>query len=93
MTIDPQLLAADERRAAARARLFDTVEEAKARLAPGALANDAVSGIAEKTTAVATRRPWAVAGGAAALALVIARRPLLRLFRRRRDATGTGDAS
>ena len=68
---------------AAKARLMGTVEEAKARLAPGKLASDAVQTAKNKSIVAADDavgavkdRPGLAAGLATAAALFIARKPL-----------------
>ena len=67
---------------AAKLRLDATVAEVKARLAPAALAEDAK----DKGLRFARTRPAiTIAAGGAAVALLL-RRPLLRMFRRRRGA-------
>jgi len=72
----------------AKARLMATVEEAKARLAPGKLTSDAVQAVKDKGIVVADDtvtavkdRPMAAAGVAAATALFIARKPLFSAVR------------
>ncbi len=80
---------------AAKARLMGTVDEVKARLAPKALAGNAVQAakdksivVADDTVAKVKERPAMAAGIAAATALFIARKPLFSavagLFRRNR---------
>ena len=81
---------------AAKARLMGTVEELKARLAPGKLASEAVQAAKDKSIVVADgtvnrarEKPGMVAGAAAATALVIARKPLfsaLKSWRKNRKA-------
>lgn len=74
------LIAEKARAEAARLRLQATVAEAKARLAPGALAEDAK----DKGLRFARTKPAVtLAAGGAALVLLL-RRPLLRKLRRRR---------
>lgn len=72
----------------AKARLMGTVEEAKARLAPGRLASEAVQSAKDKSIVVADdavsavkERPGLTAGIATAAALFIARRPLFAAVR------------
>ena len=86
---------------AAKARMMGTVEEVKARLAPGKLASDAVQtaknkGIVAADDAVGAvkDRPGLAAGIAGAATLLIARKPIFagiaRLFgRKRRSDTHT----
>ena len=73
---------------AARARLMGTVEETKARLAPGKLASDAVQSAKDKSIVVADdavakvkERPGLTAGIATVAALFIARKPLFAAVR------------
>jgi ElaB/YqjD/DUF883 family membrane-anchored ribosome-binding protein len=68
---------------AAKARLMNTVEEVKVRLAPGKLASDAVQSAKNKGIVAADGaveavkdRPGLVAGVTTAAALFLARRPL-----------------
>lgn len=67
----------------AKARLMATLDETKARLAPGKLASDAVQSAKDKSLVAADEavtavkeRPGLAAGVATAAALFIARRPL-----------------
>lgn len=69
---------------AAKARLMSTVDELKARLAPGKLAGDAVQAakdrsivVADDTVTAVKDKPMMAAGIATATALFIARKPLL----------------
>lgn len=74
-------VAADRARAeAAKLRLDATVAEVKARLAPAALAEDAK----DKGLRFARTKPAVTAAAGTAAALLILRRPLRRLFRRKR---------
>ncbi|HWK36312.1 hypothetical protein [Sphingomonas sp.] len=84
MTARPRLILADQQRTAARAQLFARIDQVKARLAPGALADDAMNGIADRATRIAARRPMAFLGAAAAVGFMILRRPVLRWLSRRR---------
>ncbi|GLR46887.1 hypothetical protein [Sphingomonas astaxanthinifaciens] len=68
---------------AAKVRLMATLDEVKARLAPGRLTSDAVQSVKDKGLVVADEtvtavkdRPLMAAGIAAAAAAFIARRPL-----------------
>ena len=68
---------------AAKARLMGTVDELKARLAPGKLTSDAVQAakdksivVADNTVTAVKEKPFVAAGIATAAALFIARRPL-----------------
>jgi hypothetical protein len=70
---------------AARARFFDTLEEAQDRLKPGNLANEAWTGVKGKTAEAAGNaveavksRPKTVALVLGGLALFLARRPIGR---------------
>lgn len=72
----------------AKARLMNTVEEAKARLAPGKLTSDAVQSAKDKSIVLADdavtkvkERPGLTAGIATAAALYIARKPLFSAVR------------
>ena len=72
----------------AKARLMGTVEETKARLAPGKLASDAVQSAKDKSIVVADdavakvkERPGLTAGIATVAALFIARKPLFAAVR------------
>ena len=67
----------------AKARLMATLDEVKARLAPGKLASDAVQTaknksivVADDTVTAVKDRPLMAAGIATAAAVVIARKPL-----------------
>lgn len=82
--------AAEARAAAARERLTSTVGEIQERLAPQALAKDAVESLSDAgrqalDAGVETVKanPAAVAGGAAALAAFFARKRLWSLVRRK----------
>ena len=89
--------------AAARARFFDTLEEAQQRLRPGNLANEAWTGVKDKTSEAAGNaveavksRPKTVALVLGGLALFLARRPIGRaatglVSRRRRRRNQDGD--
>lgn len=68
---------------AAKARLMETVEELKFRLAPGKLTSDAVQAVKDKgivmaddTVTAVKDRPMMAAGVATAAALFLARKPL-----------------
>lgn len=72
----------------AKERLMGTLDEVKARLAPGRLASDAVQTAKDKSIVVADdavtavkERPGLTAGIATAAALFIARRPLFAAVR------------
>jgi hypothetical protein len=71
--------------AAARARFFETLEQAQQRLKPGNLANEAWTGVKDKTSEAAGNaveavksRPKTVALVLGGLALFLARRPIGR---------------
>lgn len=73
----------------AKARLMATVEEAKARLAPGTLASNAVQSAKDRSIVLADdavtavkERPGVTAGVATAAALFIARKPLFSAVRK-----------
>jgi hypothetical protein len=87
---------------AARARFFDTLEEAQERLKPGNLAGEAWTGVKGKTAEAAgnaveavKKRPKAVALVLGGLALFLARKPIGRaatgLVSRRRKRKGNED--
>lgn len=93
MTVAPDNIKLARARAdAARARLTDTVGEIKAHLAPesilhnvGEKLKDNGQAIAQSGMETARRNPAIAAGAAAAAVLLLARRPIARLF-------GRGDA-
>ncbi|MHA6723052.1 hypothetical protein [Sphingomonas sp. RS2018] len=98
MTVDPQLLAARARVAAAKAQLDTSVAEAKVRLEPRALARETVSGVRDRSQAAAKaglatarEQPAVVAVAAALIGVILARKPIKRslrpLFRGKGDAT------
>ena len=79
---------------AARSQLAGTLVEIQARLKPKALAREAMGelkgtaqSLARSGAAGVKRHPLAVTGGVAALGLLLARGPLLRLFNHYRDET------
>jgi len=88
---------------AARARFFDTLGETQQRLKPGTLANQAWTGMKDKTAEAAgnaveavKKRPTTVALVLGGLALFLARRPIGRaasdmVSRRRRRKGGEGE--
>lgn len=88
---------------AARARFFDTLGEAQQRLNPGNLANEAWTGVKEKTAEAAgnaveaaKKRPGKIALLLGGLALFFARKPIGRaakkvVSRRRRRGNEAGD--
>lgn len=84
MKARPSLIAAEQQRSEARAQLFGRIDQVKTRLAPGALADDAMNGIADRAVEIAARRPVTFLTSAAAVGLVVLRRPLLRWLSRRR---------
>ncbi len=92
MKADPNLIAARARSVAARQRLNASVETAKARLSPSSIASDAIDGVKAKATDIASggadavrQRPATAVAAVAAIALVLARKPIARLF-------GSGEA-
>lgn len=92
MTPDAELAAARLKAQEARLRLVSSTHELQARIAPKRLANDAVETAKERGQAaldgaieVARRRPAAVAAAAVGLLAFLARRRIVRLFRRKRD--------
>lgn len=88
---------------AARARFLDTLDEARQRLKPGNLANEAWTGVKDKTAEAAgsavdavKQRPKTVALVLGGLALFLARKPIKRaagkvVSRRRREGNQDGD--
>ncbi len=86
MKARPKLIAADAARIAARARLFGRVDTLKARLAPGALADEAMNGLADKATDLAGKRPLTFLAAAGILGAILARRPLARWIAGRGEA-------
>lgn len=78
-----------DRADAARARLRESADVAKARIAPARLKQDAKDKIKNAAlnavasgAAQARARPYAIGGAVAAFGLYLARRPLLNLFHR-----------
>lgn len=70
-----------------RAQLLDTAKELQTRLEPGKLTRDAWqsakekgAGLAEEAVDAVRKRPYAAGGAVAALALFIAREPIMQLF-------------
>ncbi|HYD13892.1 MAG TPA: hypothetical protein VEC11_13670 [Allosphingosinicella sp.] len=88
---------------AARARFLDTLDEARSRLKPGNLANEAWTGVKDKTAEAAgnavdavKQRPRTVALVLGGLALFLARKPIGRaatkvVSRRKRKGNRDGD--
>lgn len=90
MSSDPQIAAALAQRAAARGRLLATAGAVQQRLRPANLAQEAVEtakgGLAQAArqgVATAQRKPVLAVAIGAALGLLLARKPILRLVRRR----------
>ncbi|MBA2771232.1 MAG: DUF3618 domain-containing protein [Pseudomonadota bacterium] len=86
MTDTPQILAARADAEQAQARLVATLHELQQRIAPKTLARDAWDGakskgadLAEDAVDAVRRRPVAAGGIVAALALFLAREPLMDL--------------
>lgn len=86
MTDTPEILAARADAQAAQARLVATLHELQQRIAPRTLARDAWEGtkskgadLAEDAVDAVRRRPVAAGGIVAALALFLAREPLIDL--------------
>lgn len=93
---DAEVALARARAAAARAKLDASVEQAKVRLNPRALAGDALDGARLKAGELAgdavdgvRQRPALAAAVAGALGLLLARKPITRLIRRDTDETET----
>lgn len=77
--------------AAARERLLGSVHAVQERLRPSTIANDVWDEVrdrgeaaVEKATQVATERPVATSAAALGVAAFVLRRPIARLFRRRK---------
>ena len=75
--------------ALARTRLMDTVDDIQARITPSQLLDDAISGVKARSADVAETAgevvrdyPGRVAASAAGVTLLLARKPIARLFRR-----------
>lgn len=90
--IDSELDKAERNSTAARQQLARTASALQRRLKPSVLARDAIDEAKEAAGTVARigldkarRNPIATAGAVAALALVVARKPLTRLFRGKPD--------
>ncbi len=87
MTRDaPEVIAARLDAERARARLMDSAQRLQARLSPGTLASNAWQGAKEKGADIAEnavdavrKRPVAATGVVAAIALFLAREPLIEL--------------
>lgn len=86
MTDTPEIVAARAEAEQAQARLVATLHELQQRIAPKALARDAWDGakskgadLAEDAVDAVRRRPVAAGGIVAALALFLAREPLMDL--------------
>lgn len=84
----------------AKARLMETVEELKARLAPAKLKDDAVQAVKDKSIVVADDtvtavkdKPMMAAGIATATALFIARKPLFAAIGRWWSDDGSSDGN
>lgn len=85
MTDPANVVAARARAVAARSRLTSTVAQAKARLSPAALAESAIDDVKAKAIdglATAAKHPGKLAAIAGVIGLVLARKPIFRLFRR-----------
>lgn len=86
---DPRLIAAEAEAQAARARLLDAAEIARARLAPAALKKEATDKIMdtaldgiERARTYAKGHPMQIVALGAVLGGYVARRPLMALFAR-----------
>jgi hypothetical protein len=84
---DPRVEAARIEVERSRAQLLDTAKELQQRLQPGKLTRDAWQSAKEKGADVVEdavdavrKRPYAAGGAVAALALFIAREPVMELF-------------
>lgn len=96
----PQVLAARIEAERSRAQLVDTAKVLQQRLQPGKLTRDAWQSAKEKGADIAEdavdavrKRPYAVGGAVAALALFIAREPLKQLFGRISGGMTSDDAA
>ena len=92
----PEVLAARARVDACRRQLQETVQEARSRLAPSTIASNAIGSVKTKAGTIAddlrlragdglksaSRSPITLTAVAAAVGLVLFRRPLQRLLRR-----------
>lgn len=93
MTRDPpEVLAARIETERARARLMETAHRLQARISPGTLASNAWQGAKEKGADMAEnavdavrKRPVAATGVVAAIALFLAREPLIDLSKKLAD--------
>ena len=92
----PQIAAARIEAERARARLMDTARELQERLSPGALAQNAWQGakekgadLAEEAVDAVRRRPAIASGVVAALALFLAREPLIDMAGKLADGVTT----
>lgn len=90
MSADPLVIAKEARAQAARLRFQSTLGVLKDRVNPPNVAHRAVESVKVKAIALAEdgaetvrQNPRKVAGVAAGIVLLLARKPLLRLFRRR----------
>ena len=84
---DPKVEAARVEVERSRAQLLDTAKELQKRLEPGKLTRDAWQSAKEKgadavedAVDAVRKRPYAAGGAVAALALFIAREPIMELF-------------
>ena len=90
---DPKVEAARIEVERSRAQMLDTAKELQQRLQPGKLTRDAWQSAKEKGADIAEdavdavrKRPYAAGGAVAALALFIAREPVMQLFGKLADA-------
>lgn len=90
--IDSELAKAERNSAAARQELAETIGALQKRLKPGLLARDAADQVKKTAGELsrigverARRNPVATAGLAVAAVALLARKPLIRLFRRKPD--------
>lgn len=99
MIHDPNVVAARARALSAKVQLDTSLRHAKSRLNPRSLAADAVDNAADRAmdaaqsgVQIARERPAVAAAAVGAIGLLLARRPILRLFGFGRSADdGTGD--
>ena len=92
----PEIAAARIEAQRARARLMDTARELQERLSPGALAQNAWEGakskgadLAEEAVDAVRRRPAIASGVVAAIALFLAREPLIDMAGKLADGVTT----
>lgn len=95
---DPKIEAARVEVERSRAQLLETAKELQNRLEPGKLTRDAWQSakekgadLAEEAVDAVRKRPYAAGGAVAALALFIAREPIMELFGKLTGAMASGE--